>query len=423
MSSLRLLTTVISLLNSASFSHAIYDQNSKTNLALYWGQGGGQQRLLHFCEQSTVDIIPIGFVHIFPQQGNGFPGSNFANQCWGGTYVYPGPGPNPSLDQLQSSCPQLVADIPICQNVYGKKIILSLGGGTNTYQLTGAANGEAFADFLWGAFGPKSSDWVARGLPRPFDSADKSVEVDGFDFDIEIPSPDNQAGYIAMASRLRQNFQTASKKYILTGAPQCVVVDANMGALISQVQFDIIFVQYYNTPQCSARNWVNANTNFAMDGVERTNGFTYNTWSNFLSGTASANAKIYIGVPGAPDAGGFYLSSDEMSWLIKAHFCKQNFGGVMIWEATSAENNPQGVYYNAVKRILNGNQGDGGLSCRNGRGLEARSTIVPSRTVSATKPVLSMTSSWIVSTTQPSTLLPSSLTTLITQRTNTTNAR
>lgn len=163
------------------------DQSPPTLSEDFQGQGGGQQRLLHFCEQSTIDIIPIGFIHIFPQQGNGFPGSNFANQCWGGTYVYPGPGPNPSLDQLQSSCPQLVADIPICQSVYGKKIILSLGGGTNTYQLSGAANGETFADFLWGAFGPKTSAWISRGLPRPFESS----EVDGFDFDIETPSPGN----------------------------------------------------------------------------------------------------------------------------------------------------------------------------------------------------------------------------------------
>ncbi|KAH9219248.1 glycoside hydrolase superfamily [Leptodontidium sp. 2 PMI_412] len=371
MSSLRFLFDILFLLNFLSFGHATYDSNSKTNLALYWGQGGGQQRLLHFCEQSTVDIIPIGFIHIFPQQGNGFPGSNFGNQCWGGTFVYPGPGPDPSKDQLQSSCPQLVADIPVCQNVHGKKIILSLGGGTNTYQLSGAANGEAFADFLWGAFGPRTSEWVARGLPRPFDSVDTTVEVDGFDFDIEIPSPDNQAGYIAMASRLRQHFTTASKTYILTGAPQCVVIDANMGALISQVQFDIIFVQYYNTPQCSARNWVNANTNFTMGGVEKANGFTYNTWSTFLSGTASANAKLYIGVPGAPDAGGFYLSPDEISRLIKAYFCKDNFGGVMIWEATSAENNPQGVYYSAVKNILTGFSGDGGIQCQAPRGIEA----------------------------------------------------
>lgn len=153
------------------------------------GQGAGQQRLLHFCQQSTVDIIPIGFVNVFPAQGNGYPGTNFGNQCWGGTYVYQGPGNDSSKNQLQSSCPQIVADIPVCQNTYGKKIILSLGGATNTYQLSGAANGTAFADFLWGAFGPQTPAWLAAGKPRPLDGPNNSsVEVDGFDFDIEHPS-------------------------------------------------------------------------------------------------------------------------------------------------------------------------------------------------------------------------------------------
>jgi chitinase len=83
-----------------------------------------------------------------------------------------------------------VADIPVCQKIYGKKIILSLGGGAGGYQLTGAANGEAFAHFIWGAFGPQTQDWLDKGLPRPFDGPhNSSVEVDGFDFDIEIQSP------------------------------------------------------------------------------------------------------------------------------------------------------------------------------------------------------------------------------------------
>lgn len=83
----------------------------------------------------------------------------------------------------------MVADIPVCQNTYGKKILLSLGGGTNTYQLTGAADGIAFADFLWGAFGPRTAAWLAAGKPRPFDGVNgQEVEVDGFDFDIETPS-------------------------------------------------------------------------------------------------------------------------------------------------------------------------------------------------------------------------------------------
>jgi chitinase len=131
------------------------------------------------------------------------------------------------LNQLQSEYPQLVEDIPVCQSVYGKKIILSLGGGGGGYQLTGAANGEAFADFIWGAFGPQTQAWLDQGLPHLFDGPNNSsVEVDGFDFDIEILLPgnrtnscliiylhliDNQAGYIAMIQKLRSYFVGADK--------------------------------------------------------------------------------------------------------------------------------------------------------------------------------------------------------------------
>ena len=153
------------------------------------GQGPNQQRLLHYCQQSTVDIITLAFVYVFPAQGNGFPGTNFGNQCYGPPYVYAGPGKDPALNELQSECPLLTADIPVCQSTYGKKLILSLGGGTHTYNLTGSAHGDAFADFLWGAFGPQTKEWLKHGLPRPFDGPNnQSVEVDGFDFDIEIPS-------------------------------------------------------------------------------------------------------------------------------------------------------------------------------------------------------------------------------------------
>lgn len=80
-------------------------------------------------------------------------------------------------------------DIPVCQKSYGKKIVLSLGGGTNDYQLTGIADGVAFADFLWGAFGPRTAVWVNAGKPRPFDGPNgEEVQVDGFDMDIEYPA-------------------------------------------------------------------------------------------------------------------------------------------------------------------------------------------------------------------------------------------
>jgi chitinase len=168
-----------------------------------------------------------------------------------------------------------------------------------------------------------------------------------------------------MINRLHELIRTASKDYLITGAPQCVVPDANMGQMIAHAKFDIIWVQYYNTPQCSARNWVTANPNYTITGVEEHSGFSFSAWENFLVGTESQNAKLYIGLPGAGDPT-WYLSPIEASSLIKSYYCKQNFGGVMLWEATSAENNDVGcgeTYYEAVKDILEGYSQDGALSC------------------------------------------------------------
>lgn len=141
-----------------------------------------------------MDVILLAFVHRFPAQGNGWPGTNFGNHCEGSGVpgvldVYQGPGNDSTQDQLLSYCPRIAEAVPICQNVYGKKIILSLGGGVDGYELAGAADGEYFADFIWGAFGPQTRNWLDDGLPRPFDGPNNyPVEVDGFDFDIELPS-------------------------------------------------------------------------------------------------------------------------------------------------------------------------------------------------------------------------------------------
>jgi chitinase len=143
-----------------------------------------------------------------------------------------------------------------------------------------------------------------------------------------------------------------------------------MGTMIASAQFDIIFVQYYNTPQCSARTWVAANPDYLSTGIERPSGFSYKTWSKFLVGSASANAKLYIGVTGGPSEND-YIPSNELSKLVKAYFCDPNFGGVMIWEATLAENNLAGIYYTSAKNILIGYSKDPSLSC-NGIALTSK---------------------------------------------------
>src|SRR6266536_2887546 len=132
-----------------------------------------------FCDQSSVDIIPLGFINAFPAQADGLVGENFANACWGNP-VYAGPGypgvnggkPDPTADVLPQRCRDLQEDLYYCQQKKGKKFLLSLGGASTGYQLTGEKDGEYLADFLWKSYilsdpvngGARGSRRLARGL-------------------------------------------------------------------------------------------------------------------------------------------------------------------------------------------------------------------------------------------------------------------
>lgn len=181
-----------------------------------------------------------------------------------------------------------------------------------------------------------------------------------------------------MIRRLRSYFPGAEKQYLITGAPQCSIPDTNMGNMIATAEFDILWIQFYNTPLCSVRSWVNANPNYLETGVEKFGGFSYNQWADFLVDTASADAKLYIGMFGGPVPNNDYLNVPEMSSLVKAYYCRENFGGVMIWDATSAENNldPNGTYYQVVKDVLLEYESKPELCCN--------ASFMPDKTSSAT---------------------------------------
>lgn len=177
---------VATLLSSSAF--AVFDAASKTNVITYWGQGANQDRLLTTCQNPSYDIINIGFVNVFPDQGaGGWPGTNFGNACWGDYYEH-----NNVNTSLLKTCPNIGPDVIECQKTYGKKIFLSIGGGTPTnYYVKSDATGRKFADFLWAAFGPVSA--TKSGIPRPWGDAG----VDGFDFDIEnLMDPAPQDNYV-----------------------------------------------------------------------------------------------------------------------------------------------------------------------------------------------------------------------------------
>lgn len=103
---------------AGSVTAAIADRN---NVVLYWGQGAAQGRLQDYCKQGVANIINIGFMDVFPEDGNGYGGTNFGNMCWNPAdgYVFKGPGfhgvIDPSKDQLLTSCPTMAEDIQYCQ--------------------------------------------------------------------------------------------------------------------------------------------------------------------------------------------------------------------------------------------------------------------------------------------------------------------
>ena len=121
---------------------------------------------------------------------------------------------------------------------------MSIGGGAATgAYLASDTTAVAFADFLWGAFGPVTDEWTTAGNPRPFGSA----VVDGFDFDIESLAADIPTaidfGYATMANEFRSLFGSCADKtqtFYLSAAPQCIVSDGHLADAISNAVFDFL---------------------------------------------------------------------------------------------------------------------------------------------------------------------------------------
>ncbi|PVH83943.1 carbohydrate-binding module family 1 protein [Cadophora sp. DSE1049] len=292
-----------------------FDPRSSNNVVVYWGQNSYgaaegplmQQRLSHYCKDEKLDIIPLAFLTNMANPES----LNFANR-------------SPS----EQGCADVGRnDIKECQEVYGKTIVLSLGGEI-THGSGFASEAEAVqkAQKLWAAFGPPG----ALSANRKFGNA----VIDGFDFDNEKPL----SNMVPFARELRRQMSESSKKdgkkYLLTAAPQCPFPDQNVGPLLSSdVPFDAVFIQFYNNPGCSAKAFVS--------GVKKQPGFNFETWQNWAKQSKNPNVKVMVGVPSTPNAAGSgFISGEKLAEIVA--YCKRfsNFGGVMFWDMTQAWSAP-----------------------------------------------------------------------------------
>lgn len=331
-----------------------------TNLAVYWGQdsygannpsdlANWQQDISYYCADDSIDTLPIAFLNVFYYTG-GVPSINLANSCnTVNQSVFPGTA---LLD-----CSSLAAGIQACQSK-GKIVTISLGGSSGSIGFSDDTQAKAFAQTIWDLFLGGSSN------TRPFGSA----VLDGIDLDIEGGS---QTGYTAFVSTLRGLMAGGSKQYYITAAPQCPFPDSYLGPTLNQVQFDAVYVQFYN-------NWC------GLNNYNNKNAWNFGTWDNWAKTVSpNSNVKIYIGAPASPTAAGSgYVDPSTFSNIIQQVQSQYtSFGGVMLWDASQAYAN--GRYDLAVKAALTGGGGTGASSPPNTTNGGASTTPTASPTPSS----------------------------------------
>ncbi|KAF8320068.1 glycoside hydrolase [Clavulina sp. PMI_390] len=309
-------SSLLSLSFGASFAFA-YGDTCNTNVVGYWGQNSYgaansadtanyQQRLSYYCNDDSLDVIPIAFMDVFSSTG-GLPEINLANTCNSVDNTYF------SGSQLLN-CSFLATDIQTCQSK-GKKVTLSMGGAGG-----GGTADAALADQVWNLFLGGSSS------TRPFGDA----VLDGVDLDIEGGSN----SYVDFVNQLR------TPPYS-TAAPQCPYPDAYIGTTLNGAEFDAVYVQFYNNA-CSVTNYGESAWNFG----------TWDYWANRIS--PNPDVKVYLGVPASSTAAGSgYVSASTVNSIAKtlqASF--PSFGGVMFWDESQAYVN--GRFDTAVKNGISG---------------------------------------------------------------------
>jgi len=284
---------------------AAFSNTRPDNLAVYWGQDGAshQQRLSFYCQDDTIDAIPLAFLYVFFGEG-GKPVVDFANICSQGGKEFP----NSNL----ADCSFLASDIKQCQ-ANGKMITISLGGATAKVGFSSAGQAQDFAETVWDMFLGGSSN------TRPFGDA----VLDGIDLDIESGSP---AFYSNFVDRIRQLSKGSRKRYYVTAAPQCPFPDAKVGNALDNADFDAVYVQFYNN-YCE---------------TSRPSEFNFATWDHWAkTQSANPNVKVYLGAPASPKAAGSgYVDASDLIAMAKSVQNKySSFGGVMLWDADTAHSN------------------------------------------------------------------------------------
>jgi chitinase len=301
-------------------------------IVVYWGQNGysrastdltkHEKDLATTCKENpSYEAIVIGFIIDFksPENADGTPRTNFSKHC-NSKMAYDAQHPR------LYKCDDIARGINECQRL-GKKVLISHGGANGSYGFPNDETARTYAQTAWDLF------LGGKHTHRPFSTA----VLDGVDLDIEGGS---STGYSAFVRRMRELMNAdKSRRWYITGAPQCIFPDAYMGPapgrMLGEVPnlFDYLFVQFYNN-SCGGHN---------PDIMVS----TFNQW-------ARVGPKIMVGLPAALGAGGGFVDRNAVGSLLNRVKGNPAFGGVMLWDASYDQNNIVGgkSYGSFVKGLL-----------------------------------------------------------------------
>ena len=203
-----------------------------------------------------------------------------------------------------NQCQGISSDIRNCQN-RNVKVLLSIGGETDTYSSSSADEARNVANYIWNNFlGGNSGS-------RPLGDA----VLDGIDFDIEKGGGDY---YADLAGKLLE--LSGGKKLYLTAAPQCPVsFPQPLKTLFSSdISFDYVWIQFYNNAQA------------ACEFRSSNPGDFQGAWNQWTS-TVKAG-KFYVGIPASTAAAGSgYVPPQELvSQMLPFVQRSDRYGGIMV---------------------------------------------------------------------------------------------
>ncbi|OEL22660.1 Xylanase inhibitor protein 1 [Dichanthelium oligosanthes] len=259
------------------------------DLTVFWGRNKDEGSLREACDTGTYNTVIISFFSVF---GN--------RRYW--------------ADLSGHDVSAIGDDVKHCQSARNVTVLLSVGGDGDRYSLPTARAARDVADHLWHAY----LGGGRRGVFRPFGDA----ALDGVDFYIDHGGAEN---YDALARRLagyRYDGRHGSKKkaVLLTATPRCMDGGEGMAgvdAALATGLFRRIHVRFYNDTMCSF-------------SVREKRPF-YGSWLGWTE--RYPEAKVYVGLPAAPDAASDGWVEPKAVFLEVMPLVQDtaNYGGVMLW--------------------------------------------------------------------------------------------